>query len=179
MNYPRREDRTMQHWSKTGPQLKYCQILDILRYCYNLAELSDDPSTKNGCLIKQSGVAQWAMGFNRLPNHAFARQEQWDDKPWKYANVVHAEVAAIYVAAKYGVSCDGATLYGTWVACFDCAKAIVESGIVRVIGHKHSAQYEHASWRKSIDKAKILFEVNHIEEHLGVSARFNGKDIIV
>jgi dCMP deaminase len=49
----------------------------------------------------------------------------------------HAEANAIALAAKKGVSVEGATIYCTLEPCITCAKLIVTSGIVRVV-------YEHA-----------------------------------
>lgn len=54
----------------------------------------------------------------------------------------HAEINAITQAAKKGTSIDGATLYTLLEPCFHCAKAIVNSGIKRVVCEKkyHVAQ---------------------------------------
>lgn len=46
---------------------------------------------------------------------------------------IHAEVNAIYFAAKQGISTDNSTLYCTHSPCVNCAKAIVQAGIYRVI----------------------------------------------
>ena len=45
---------------------------------------------------------------------------------------VHAEANAIAAAAKAGISLDGSTLYCTHEPCKDCAKIIVQSGIIEV-----------------------------------------------
>lgn len=49
----------------------------------------------------------------------------------------HAEINAITQAAKLGVAIDGATLYTLLQPCLACAKAIVNSGIKRVVCEKH------------------------------------------
>lgn len=49
---------------------------------------------------------------------------------------VHAEANAIAFAAKNGVSTEGATLYTTMAPCMECAKLIVNAGIVRVVAAK-------------------------------------------
>ena len=49
----------------------------------------------------------------------------------------HAEANAIALAAKKGVSLEGASMYCTLEPCITCAKLIVMSGIERVV-------YEHA-----------------------------------
>ena len=51
---------------------------------------------------------------------------------------IHAEMNAIAFAAKEGVSIKGSTLYCTMSPCINCAKVIVNSGIVRV---KYEEEY--------------------------------------
>lgn len=46
---------------------------------------------------------------------------------------VHAETNAIVFAARYGISTDGCTLYTTVSPCVECAKLIINAGIVRVV----------------------------------------------
>lgn len=45
---------------------------------------------------------------------------------------VHAEVNAIILAAKFGRSADGATLYCSCKPCFECAKILVNAGVKKV-----------------------------------------------
>lgn len=46
---------------------------------------------------------------------------------------VHAEQNAIAQCAKYGISCDGATLYVTTQPCARCMKMIINSGIKSIV----------------------------------------------
>lgn len=46
---------------------------------------------------------------------------------------VHAEQNAIAYAARHGISTEGATLYTTCSPCPNCAKLIINSGIIRVV----------------------------------------------
>lgn len=54
----------------------------------------------------------------------------------------HGEVNAISLAAKNGVSTDGATLYCKLEPCYTCAKMLINSGIIRVVCQKlyHAGQ---------------------------------------
>jgi dCMP deaminase len=45
----------------------------------------------------------------------------------------HAEENAIVQCAYLGVSCDGATLYTTWLPCLTCTKMIINAGIKLII----------------------------------------------
>ena len=47
--------------------------------------------------------------------------------------VLHAEANAITKVAKSNNSSDGATLYITSAPCVECAKLIIQSGIIRVV----------------------------------------------
>lgn len=55
---------------------------------------------------------------------------------WAQRNEIHAEMNAILYAARYGVSLDQSTLIVTHSPCVDCAKAVVQAGIVKVIFHQ-------------------------------------------
>jgi len=46
---------------------------------------------------------------------------------------VHAELNAILQAARFGISIEGGTMYCTMTPCYECAKAIVNVGLVKVI----------------------------------------------
>lgn len=46
---------------------------------------------------------------------------------------VHAEAGAIAFAAKIGISTEGTTLYTTFSPCLDCAKLIINAGIIEVV----------------------------------------------
>jgi dCMP deaminase len=47
---------------------------------------------------------------------------------------VHAEIKAISHAARDGIGLDGSTIYmNEWFPCDNCAKAIVEAGIIELV----------------------------------------------
>lgn len=50
---------------------------------------------------------------------------------------LHAEQNALLQAAKIGVSCEGTTMYVTAQPCNNCAKMIINAGVVRVIYEGH------------------------------------------
>ena len=52
--------------------------------------------------------------------------------------VVHAEINALLFAARNGTPLEGSTLYTTCAPCIDCAKAIYQAGVKKVIyGHDY------------------------------------------
>ena len=62
----------------------------------------------------------------------------------------HAEQNAIIQAAKMGVNIDGATLYCTHQPCSQCAKMIINAGIVRVVyRHGYPDEFSMALFREA------------------------------
>lgn len=91
---------------------------------------SKDPSTGVGAVIVDEKRRVVALGYNGFPRGVEDSPERLNDRPTKYAHVVHAELNAILNARG---SVEGCTLYSTLECCTTCAKAIIQSGIRRVV----------------------------------------------
>jgi len=61
----------------------------------------------------------------------------------------HAEINAISNASRNGVNLEGCTVYGTWSPCYDCAKHLVNLGVIEFI-------YE-TKYKQEFSKVKKLF----------------------
>jgi dCMP deaminase len=70
-------------------------------------------------------------GYNGTPAGFENRCEDEEGKTIPY--VLHAEANAITKVAKSGNSSAGATMYVTTSPCLECAKLIIQSGIVRLV----------------------------------------------
>jgi dCMP deaminase len=70
-------------------------------------------------------------GYNGTPSgfENVCEDENGVTKPY----VLHAEANAITKVAKSGNSSAGATLYVTAAPCVECAKLIIQAGIIRVV----------------------------------------------
>jgi dCMP deaminase len=70
-------------------------------------------------------------GFNGTPSgfENICEDENGNTKPY----VLHAEANAITKVARSGNSSEGSTLYITSSPCVECAKLIIQAGIVRVV----------------------------------------------
>jgi len=99
------------------------------------AERSKDPNTRVGACIANNDRKILSVGYNGMPIGCSD-----DDMPWdregdmlntKYAYVCHAELNAIL--NNDGGSLKGTTLYVTLFPCNECAKAIIQSGIKKVV----------------------------------------------
>ena len=132
-------------------------IRERLRQAYEVAQASPDPSSQNGVVIYSAehlaapGLApRWVSGFNAFLDGVASPEERWE-RPVKYSYIEHEERRAVYSAARYGVTLEGATMYAAWAACADCARAIVATGIKTVVRHAPDHSPYHASWGQSIE----------------------------
>jgi len=107
-------------------------------YFMKMAELvaskSKDRSTKVGCVIVGSANQDVrSTGYNGFCRYVDDDVEERHERPEKYLWTEHAERNAIYNAARNGVRTDNCIAYTTMFPCSDCARALIQSGIVRVV----------------------------------------------
>ena len=95
---------------------------------------SKDPNTQVGACIIDKDNKVVSIGYNGMP-----RGCNDNDFPWareggfldtKYAFVVHAELNAILNSPR---SVNGCTIYVSLFPCNECAKAIIQSGIKKIV----------------------------------------------
>lgn len=105
----------------------------FLDMCQHVAVLSKDESTKLGCVIVGSHHVVRSSGYNSFPRNVNDNRAVRQVRPLKYKWIEHAERNAIYNAALVGAALEGCTLYCEWPPCTDCARAIIQCGIVEVV----------------------------------------------
>jgi dCMP deaminase len=138
------------------------------------AQRSKDNSTQVGACIVNDQHKIVSVGYNGMPTGCVDDEMPWEreaDSPLdtKYPFVCHAELNAI-LNSSFG-SLSGCTLYVTLYPCNECAKAIIQSGITRVV-YKCN-KYANTD---SVKASTILFEKCgvKVEEY-----QSNGKDIVL
>jgi dCMP deaminase len=99
----------------------------------HIATWSKDPSRQVGCVIVGPNNELRATGFNGFPRGVDDADESRRVRPAKYKWTEHAERNAIYNAARVGIPLQGCRMYLPWFPCMDCARAIVQCGIVELI----------------------------------------------
>ena len=114
------------------------RVISWDEYFMGIAHLSamrsKDPNTKVGACIVDKNNKILSVGYNGFPiglsDDKFPWGREGGFKDTKYAYVVHAELNAILNSQR---SVRGCTIYVSLFPCNECAKAIIQSGIRRIV----------------------------------------------
>ena len=118
--------------------MKRTDVLTWDEYFMGLAHLSalrsKDPSTQVGAAIVNDQHKVVSIGYNGFPNGCSDDEYPWELEvavnETKYPFVVHAELNAILNSSR---DLHGCSIYVSLFPCNECAKAIIQSGIKRVV----------------------------------------------
>ena len=118
--------------------MKRMDVLSWDEYFMGLAHLSamrsKDPSTQVGAVIGSGEHRVVSIGYNGFPNGCSDDEFPWDREgdfgATKYPYVVHAELNAILNSKN---DLRGCSIYVSLFPCNECAKAIIQSGISRIV----------------------------------------------
>ena len=118
--------------------MKREDVLTWDEYFMGLAHLSairsKDPSTQVGAVIVSKDHRVVGLGYNGFPNGCSDDEFPWDREgefaQTKYPFVVHAELNAILNSNS---DLRGCSIYVSLFPCNECAKAIIQSGISRIV----------------------------------------------
>lgn len=130
----------------------------------HIAGWSKDRSRGVGCVIVGPKNDVRALGFNGFPRGCDDGNEYRHTRPAKYLWTEHAERNAVYNAASTGTPLAGCRAYVTLYPCADCARALVQSGIVEVIAPE--PDWAEAVWSASFAVSRAMFA------ECGVMVRF-------
>ena len=126
------------------------------------AQRSKDPSTQVGACIVSPDKKILSMGYNGMPVGCSDDTMPWDRDgdplKTKYPFVCHAELNAILNNA--GGSLKGATIYTTLFPCNECAKAIIQCGIKKLI--YFSDKYADTDMTRA---SKMMFDLAGVSYH--------------
>jgi len=133
---------------KMGHLLKSKWINAYIEICQTIANLSYCTRKKVGSiLVKDNRII--SIGYNGTPS-CFDNECEIDGIT--KSEVLHAESNCISKCAKSTESCLGATLFVTLSPCLECAKLIIQSGIVKVY---YLEAYRDLEGIKLLEKANI------------------------
>lgn len=120
---------------------------------------SKDPARKVGAVIYRDSYPL-SFGYNGIirgyPDDMVAPTD-------KLIYTEHAEKNAIFNAARNNINIMGASIACTFHPCHECARAIVQSGIKRVICPPPSDDDMIGKWASSIDAATRMFSICGVE----------------
>lgn len=134
---------------------------------YDTARKSKDLSTKIGAVIVKD-KRPILFGYNGIPQKVKDTPERME-RPKKYKWTEHGERNAIFCGARFGIATDGTTMYTQALPCCECARAIVNSGISKVIIHKESSDIFAASshysttWKEDHEISTVMFQEAGVE----------------
>ena len=125
----------------------------FMRMAYVIAERSKDPSTQVGAVVVDDQNVVVGLGYNGFPRGVKDGELPWEREggflDTKYAYICHAEENAIYNANN---STKGCRVYSIIFPCNECAKTMIQNGIVEVV---YERDYHHAEPAKA---ARRLFD---------------------
>lgn len=115
---------------------------------------SKDRSRQCGAVIVDSRNVLVSIGWNGFPRGVDDNVDARHERPQKYDWTEHAERNAIFNSAANGHPVRGCKIYIPWYPCTDCARAIIQSGITKII-------CQEPDWDDEIwgDKFKIVREM--------------------
>lgn len=129
-------------------------VVKIMAGLVRTAQQSPDPSTQNAAvLVRGLSLIPQTLAVNEFPAGVEYSDERWV-RPTKYAFVEHAERNSVYAAARNGLKTEGLTMVAVWAACADCARAIAQAGISRLV--RYTSQSDHLHWEKSNSLADLI-----------------------
>jgi dCMP deaminase len=129
-----------------------------LEICRVVALRSKDPHTQIGCVIVGPAHEIRSTGYNSLPRGIRDDVPERLERPTKYLWMEHAERNAIYNAARAGTATEGCTIYVEIMPCMDCARAVVQAGIIEVVvSAERMQQYTSELYDQHFHNSEVLF----------------------
>lgn len=143
----------------------------FLRVANLVAQKSKDRHKKIGAVIVGEGHEIRSTGFNGFPRGVDDDVDARHERPAKYAWTEHAERNAIYNAARNGTHTNGTTLYlSCWYPCADCARAVIQAGIARIVCSRSWKNKLNSRWTEScnigmemLHEAGVICETSDVE----------------
>lgn len=132
------------------------KFLELARH---IGGWSKDRSRGVGCVIAGPHHEIRSTGYNGFPRGILDGNETRHEKPAKYSWTEHAERNAIYNAARAGTPLEGCTAYVPLFPCMDCARGLLQSGLVRLVTMK--PDFDDPQWGSQFKLVvEMLDEVN-------------------
>jgi len=130
---------------------------------YLVASKSKDERTHIGAVIIGSNKEVVSLGYNSFPRKLNDNVPERQKKPEKFYWFEHAERNAIYNATLIGTSLKGCKMYTNGIPCMDCARGIVQSGILEVIVDKEWNKDNSEKWSEHAKRTIQMFKETSVK----------------
>lgn len=129
----------------------------FLKQAEHIAQWSKDPSAQVGAIIVNEDNVIVGSGYNGFPRGVKDHPSRYNDREKKLKYIVHAELNAILNATGSLKNC---TIYvwptlGHPACCSNCAKAVIQSGIKRLVYYNTDKPADR--WKDDMEASKTMF----------------------
>lgn len=135
--------------------------LKFIELSRHIAEWSKDTNRKNGAVIVDQDNIVLSVGYNGFPRGCDDTVTSRYEQPEKYLFTEHAERNALFHAARHGVSLKGCKMYMTMFPCADCARGLIQSGIVKIFAP--TPDVDHHKWGEHFKAAMVMMDEANVE----------------
>lgn len=130
---------------------------------WNMAsQHSQDPNTQVAAALVSWAGGVVLAGWNEVPavltKHGYPKSTET-----KNYCTEHAERRVLFKANKNRLTTDQLQMYGTWVACSDCARAIIQFGIKRVVTFRRLVERTPSKWNDSVREGLAMMRDSGIQ----------------
>lgn len=124
----------------------------LLKTAYEKAQEGTNISTQNAAVLIDDNQNIILSATNSFPDNIKETEKRQRDKAARYKYSIRAERNVIYLASKLGIKTEGLTMVCSWATCGDCAQAIIQAGIKKLVAHKQALD-KSGHWQEDIEFA--------------------------
>lgn len=135
----------------------YRKVQWYMTLAYMMAMKSKDPRTKLGAVVIGLDGETRSTGYNGIPRGVLDIESRMEGEE-KYKWIEHAERNCVFNASLSGTSLKGCEMYTQQIPCSDCARAIVQSGIKKVIIHDEWNRVNTTKWVEDSVVSRAMFQ---------------------
>jgi len=140
-----------------GFSVEWCDR--FLRLAEEVASWSKDPKGGVGAVLVNDRKRVVGLGFNGFPDRIADDPALLADQDAKLPRMIHAEMNAVLNAV---ASVHGASLFTTLAPCAECAKLLIQAGVVAVYRRPHP-EHRHRRWAESFRIAETILSEAGVE----------------